>query len=362
MPDIDIVSRMRMCAAGCGETEDTGEYNIFQMEGRYRIFLCPDCAAEECHAHGIIYVTAECPACEEDEDEDSGGYDYVGDPQPARSTLCGCPDCRGTLRRREGDYTIHPYSFRPTPNFHGTDSHGLFMGLELEVDTDDGDMDEMARKANDALGRVGYLKEDGSVNGFEIVTHPMSFSWAMGHFPWQLLPDLRNMGARALTGCGLHIHVSRNGFGRNIGRVENQRRVGVESHQYRWAKFVYRSESAFTRLARRNPQEWGAFRPSMREYARHHIKGDRRSMERYSAINMLPEQTFEIRFFRSTLRPERLKAAMQLISGSIEYTRDLDAAQIVRDRRTWTFDGFLSWLNQSPETYGEAITEISREV
>ena len=109
-----------------------------------------------------------------------------------------------------GGPLIHDYSYKPRPFFHGDGP--LFLGLELEVATPSHDR-SYAWTAHRWLGSLGYLKSDSSIDvGFEIVTHPMSYLWAIHHFPWEMLPELAETGCRATQQTGLHVHLSRDGF------------------------------------------------------------------------------------------------------------------------------------------------------
>jgi RNA-directed DNA polymerase len=56
------------------------------------------------------------------------------------------------------------------------------------------------------LGRLGYLKADSSIGtGFEIVTHPMSYDWAMANFPREDAEVLRDGIGEVLATMGLRL-------------------------------------------------------------------------------------------------------------------------------------------------------------
>ncbi|MFD6357057.1 hypothetical protein [Nocardia tengchongensis] len=132
--------------------------------------------------------------------------------------------CTSCSRDRRDDH-IHDYSYKPAPYFHGQGP--VFLGLELEIKTRSSSLQACAEIAADHLGDLGYLKEDGSIGynaGFEIVTHPMSYEWAIDEFPWKMLRELRIRGAYVDDNVGIHVHVSRKGF-------------DSAAHVYRWMKF-----------------------------------------------------------------------------------------------------------------------------
>src|SRR5439155_8451606 len=120
-----------------------------------------------------------------------------------------CDDCRDDEDRGG---LVYDYSYKPVPVFHGIGP--LFLGPEIEVQTPHDRDWECAELACNHLGSLGYLKTDSSINGgFEIVTHPMSYPWAIENFPWHMLTQLDGMGCYASESTGIHVHVSRAAFG-----------------------------------------------------------------------------------------------------------------------------------------------------
>ncbi len=227
---------------------------------------------------------------------------------------------------------IQCYSFKPYPEFYGVGP--LYMGWELEISTHYRQKDQAARLALDHLGTRGYLKEDCSIDGggFEIVTHPMSHAYALSEFPWKMLTELQ---AHADAGeNGLHVHVNREAF-------------ESPAHVYRWLKFLYRNERFVQKVARRESSEWAAFRYSDRQRAKEVAKGDRYG-HRYSAVNVNNSATFEVRVFASTLKRQQLMAALDLVAGSVEYTRALTVGEIVQNDG-WSESAFMGWVAERPQ-------------
>lgn len=209
---------------------------------------------------------------------------------------------------------VHDYDYKPAPSLHGDGP--LYLGAELEINVPYQQMGDCAEFALSYLGSLGYLKEDGSIDhGFEIVTHPMSYEWAMRHFPWDMLNGLRKIGCNA-TGNGLHVHVSRAAF-------------DSACHVFRWMKFLYRNARQVTTIARRVSDHWAPFD----SYARRHVKSYAKGAKsrRYQAINTQNDHTFELRVFASSLEPHEVKAALGLATASVEYTRNLSVSAIARN-------------------------------
>jgi hypothetical protein len=273
----------------------------------------------------------QCPTCEGwNRSGDTCGNDCC-DPDD-----CECEDCRRDILSD----LVHDYDYKPRPVFHGTGP--LFLGPEIELETPSARSDECVQVAQSYLGDLGYLKADGSLcNGFEIVTHPMSYAWAMANFPWQMLTELSRRGATVTDNTGLHVHVSRAAFASTC-------------HTYRWMKFIYRNQRQVETLARRSAPEWAAFTTDDRRAVKEYAKGA--CSARYRAINTGNRDTFELRIFASSLNPVEVQAALGFASATIEYTRQLTATAIVANGG-WTWPAFAAWLTEQP-TYAPLLQQL----
>jgi hypothetical protein len=202
--------------------------------------------------------------------------------------------------------------------------------MELELNYADG---QCAQIASQELGQLGYLKEDCSLaDGFEIVTHPMTHEYASESFPWSMLRDLRCAGADA-DGAGMHVHVNRDAF-------------DGPAHVYRWMQLIYRNADGVSGVARRRSYEWASFSHAKRPNLKASAKGDRDG-ERYSAINVQNWATFEVRVFAASLDTQEVRAALDLVAASVEYTRHLTVPVILAGG--WTWDAFRTWVDARPE-------------
>lgn len=164
---------------------------------------------------------------------------------------------------------LHYYSFTPDPLiFYGGIEAELgvpFYGMEIEITCDSYDTMRWAREAfNKGRGtdELVYLKQDGSVNGFEAVTHPMTYPWALENFPWDVLPELKTKGCTIRPADnGIHVHVSRTGF-------------DSDAHTLRWFKLLYRNQSDVLRVARRETR-WARFSADHRKGQFAHLKAQK---------------------------------------------------------------------------------------
>ncbi|WP_280227539.1 hypothetical protein [Nocardia farcinica] len=362
------VPRCDECATPARERRLTVRETWLCSECRIGWYRCEDCDHYTRDITAIVSGNDVCEACRERYStcDDCGAYTadtvYVDDGDQVCATCeyddyHECADCCTLISRTDtycsscehsptGHPHIHDYSYKPVPVFHGDGP--LFFGLELELKTPRHVLDDAADTAADHLGELGYLKEDGSIScGFEIVTHPMSYTYAREEFPWSMLTRLRLLGAYTDDGVGIHIHLSRAGF-------------SGAGHIYRWLKFVYRNETPVTMLARRRHSQWAEFSPDARARAADDAKGACGPgvfIPRYEAVNVRPTTTFELRMFASSLKPQQVKAALAFAAASVEYTRHLSAAQIAR-RRGWEWPVFCAWVANRRATYAPLLAEM----
>lgn len=309
------------CCGYCGRYGDPSVTAFTEVQSGSEV--CSGCLDNEyrhCGGCDEYYMySSYCTNCDDDDDDDYSS----------------------SSSRRDH---VHYYSYKPDPEFHSVaeETTKVFLGLELEVARTNS---RCASAACDALGSLGYLKEDGSVSsGFEMVTHPMTHAYARESFPWALLEELSNEGARADSSAGIHVHVSRDGF-------------AGQAHQYSWLKFIYRNENGVTGIARRRGSSWARFGDEQRSGVKDHVKSLRacRNAERYSAVNVQNDHTFEVRVFKSSLVKQEVQAALDLVAASVEYTRKLSVPAIIAGG--WDWNAFRTWVSERPE-----YTALSEEM
>jgi hypothetical protein len=259
------------------------------------------------------------------------------------SGRCMCNQCRYGGRYNP----IRSYSYKPRPRFKGNDKHGLFLGMELEIFMDRSrDVTDVARSTQEILGKVAYLKSDSSIShGFEMVTHPMSYEYAMSEFPWRVLDHLEGLGSFATDGSGIHIHASRAGF------------AGA-AHEYRWMIFLHRNAQMCQIMAQRVSEQWASFGGDQRKIAKDIATKKVSDTRRYRAINQTNEHTIEVRIFKSSTDEQSVKSTIGLVHASIEYTRKIRSADVIKDA-AWTWSAFAKWVASVP-AYAPLWAEMQR--
>lgn len=332
-PDGDILcedcfDEQCACCDECGEVIWQDDlvpiWNYTRGERVAIVYVCKDCADilyYRCHECGEyfdsdnIYLGANfdlCRRCYED-----GGYvtcEDCGDIVQDYREVNGCCYCDSCADDHRGG-GVQSYSYKPAPLFFPCcSSKERYFGVELEVDDGD-DPDELA----EALDRDElYCKEDGSLgsDGVEIVTHPATLAYHMGSMGWDgICETCKEHGYRShdTTTCGLHIHVGRNAMA--AGTPERM----VALVEALWPEIV--------KFSRRNPsrlERWAA-KPdtgiSSTDDAATAIEkaAKTKGKGRYQAINLTNANTVELRFFRGSLVPETIKAALQLANALVAY-------------------------------------------
>jgi hypothetical protein len=346
------------CVRICERCSNTGTSDDDYCEIDGRDMWCDEC---------VRNYASHCAYCEE---YTSQGVSYIQDRGDYWCNFCTednatyCDDCDnyyqdGCDNCYQEPETIHDYSYRPDLIFHTTNNEErLYFGMEIELECRDGRY-EPAEYAGNRLEQydLAYLKSDGSLNdGFEIVTHPMTHDFFKNEATefWDTLATLRDRYKVMTWGAsttGIHIHISRTGF--NGG-----------AHMHRFLNLVYSNEGLFSQIAGRSSSRWAKFDDVMEavsyrdEFGNRSYKtyrgfskkiNDGRNTDRYSAVNTQNRDTLELRIFKSTTKPERIKAYMDLAHASVEYTRT-QTLQQVKDGAL-SRDAFIAYVRENLSLY-----------
>ena len=325
--------------------------------------LCNHCAyyAESCDCcHG--------PVPEGDLSEFRGDYwcescldnhtyecDYCNEMVPEGSD-CDCEDDGGGL--------IQPYSTKFSPLFlHTSTDDGLklvrnyvrdpefasviAMGLEFEMENMGSERTHnVAETFRDAyMQNHLMLKQDGSIhNGFELVTQPHTLDAFMEHFDWELIRKAQSLGMRGWDvgsrEIGIHIHVNRKAF---HSKAEHTR-FNASPHLMAFMYFIYSNVKSITRIAGRNVH-YGHMSKRYLAEAYNCAKFGYNQYSRTYAVNLMNDQTVELRMFRSTMRVERVQAYLQFAEAAVRYTRD---NRLDKMRHRFNFADFAEWVSIQP--------------
>lgn len=329
----------------------------------------------------------QCYNCGEEYEED----DLYSNDWDIHMRCCGCNEdytCEMEEQHEEEEELIQSYSFKPTAIFLNDDGHKsyyatvidqettlnrtkLYMGFELELEASGRiSRNECAQfvleTINTSATDVVYLKEDNSLDhGFEIVSHPMTLGYAMEHFAWDGVSGLIKKGCKSWdTGtCGLHVHLSRSAF-------------RDEKHVFKFFKLILDNASDIKRFAGRDSERWANFdknyflnawndydadghyvtrtNDSLMKFAKREGIND----NRYCAINLRNRSTIELRFFKPSLNPKTVQAALQFCDAVFNYTETECDTQKVMSGNALAFRSFRSWV-ATQERYALLSTRIA---
>ena len=332
------------------------------IKTRYDVMVCNDCVVICRRCDDVLSTNDEfnevegdlwCQSCTSDGahwcdmcENYFTGYTYGA--EDTSDTMCErcyenntsyCESCDATyVNGCEYDHddeadgrVIHDYSYRPDPIFHSSEDEQtrLYFGIEVETEVRNQNYTQRRISAEYASiilesENLAYLKSDGSLAcGFEIVTHPLSHSYFMNDAGtlWDTITKLKSdydMMAWGTQTCGLHIHISRNGFSGG-------------SHQHRFLQLVYNNKDFYEVMAGRSSSHWAKFDdnvdPNTGQKSFKH-KFDRQGSDRYSAVNTNNRNTLEMRIFRGSLNQNYIKACIDLAHASVEFTRVMSVPEI----------------------------------
>jgi hypothetical protein len=320
----------------------------------YVVYHCDDC---DNYYHHAIYNTDSdrcdschscynnCVNCDEEVHDD---YAYRDDD--GESYCESCWSDADSNPDNQQSRTIQSYSYRPTPIFGwSVESHiirglsvprdnqrDLFMGFELETNARDRSTihDASDFLMGEAPDEYLYNKEDGSISGFEIVTHPFTLEAHKQMFPREAISALSSQYSLSSwssvngTGAGLHVHLSKKSF-------------AGSAHQFRFQMFHYRNADFIKKFAGRDSDRWASFRRTTdrNDYGYDDMveicKGNRSQNNRYSALNFQNTHTIELRYFRGSLKPETVLGVLEFCHSVHAYTKLLTAKEVI--------DGCLAW-------------------
>lgn len=229
-----------------------------------------------------------------------------------RCEYCDDRVCDYCFEEHHNHSSMHSYSYKPDPIFHGSTDDYRYMGIELEVDHGN-DVNELVDDliAHSDSENLFYLKEDSSLdNGAEIVTHPATLDFHMNKFPWlDILMEVKSHGFKSYDAetCGLHIHVDRRAFGDTYSRRDINLSKLIILFWKHWNKIV--------KFSRRKFRQLEAFAQQNYTNDKFSIDGlkDAKRKDRYSAINTDNHTTIEFRVFRGSLQLETIKATIQFV-------------------------------------------------
>ena len=312
-----------MMCAHCGSAHHNDDMIYIKDKDQY---VCDDCAGrhyskcgccDEWYSNDGIISDGDVGYCESCFERhyfrcDSCGYIYHNIDGYSNGVGLYCEICFENERDGPDHYGIFDYDYVPVFNPRGTGI--LHFGVELEVDH--GDIHEFKFEE---LSDTFYCKHDGSLDeGFEIVSHPMTYDWIMENSPFKnpiTLAKAAHFKSNDTNTCGLHVHMSRKAFGK--GAAQDDR---ITSFIYFFEKFW----PEIVKFSRRRGD-------SIEHYCKRFLNEDeideipnplpmkvvddtkkKFRYERYMCVNITNRDTVEVRIFKGSLKENTVIASIQL--------------------------------------------------
>lgn len=256
---------------------------------------------------------------------------------------------------------INRHDYRPTPKFFGTPHLGTFYGVELELDVkghvEDNDpyTTEAAQATQDLLGDFVYLKHDGSIKGFEIVTHPASLQVHRNR--WKKFFSSIPESLHATTKDGMHVHFSKAGLSRHqIWQIHNF--INSQTRPAKPKPPWYFDDAAIAGIGGGPPWLKRLAGRNFVHYCRKVVKPEATVLQatihgKYEAVNTCPKSTVEVRLFASTTKYEEFMLRLEFTAAMVQ------AVQQAVD--PLTLASLKSFLASHPKRFPTLVAWLAKE-
>ena len=245
------------------------------------------------------------------------------------------------------EYGVNEYDHDPGLNFivskreleDNNKEQRLYLGLEWEMDHG-GTNGAHSFMINSALSKNkphSWTMKDGSLeSGIEIATMPATLDAHMTEFDYDTACVVASsLGYRGhdCNSAGIHVHMSRKFFGRDTKIQMYKGALMALVLERNWDDFVRFSRRRYNRLdqwaKKKDMIENLPLSPTPEDYEK--TFKARYGYDKYVALNTNKDETFELRIFKSTLKPDTIKATLQLVNNLASWVKanDLAAAQQV---------------------------------
>lgn len=307
----------------CGEYVPNEDISEVHTNNRYPEYWCEDCVENDafwCNGNEEYYDCYYFTSYEVD------GETYCSDYCENNFYYDEEDDCYYSEEPRQA---IRSYHDSPSTHFYGKLDKRFkkrynHNGLELEIDRKSrasrdterelvNDLNDLVDSDNNEL----YYERDGSLDyGFEIITQPHTWK-ALKNMKWkEILQKIQEYGyiSHDAGTCGLHMHISRDLFGRTV--KDQERAIAKLTTFY---DIFYNDIVRVSRRDMDTAERW-ASKYELNEYqgkemvkkATDLAKG-KEYANRYHAVNLTNYNTIEIRIMRGTLNYNTFMACLDFI-------------------------------------------------
>lgn len=229
------------------------------------------------------------------------------------------------------------------------------IGFELEVERHNSGVSRnlqayrTLKTANDLV----VIERDGSLhNGFEIISHPMSYDYIRSNKDLlkDILDELKNANYQGdeVSTAGLHFHVDKKLLAttsRSMDQVIDNILLIVETFKKELEVF-----------ARRKSNDYCNFLTASREMLNlKKIKKIKDTSDRYLAVNLSNYKTIEFRMFKSTVDYKTFMASIELVNNIVNISKYEDLQDL-----SWSdIVNYKKHLNSFIMEYSDSLNIVS---
>ena len=229
--------------------------------------------------------------------------------------------------------------YHPNIDLHFYGEGPKFLGCEYEVQG--GGCNSNIAESIFGDYKEFYCSRDGSLEeGFEAITHPCSPSHMLSNIDWEeITKRLGRNDYDDTEGAGFHIHISREHF-KSQSHIGKLIRFFSDNYQ-KLVNFGNRTWDTANQWA--GPTDYDTDDKFIDIYI--NAKG-----ERYSAVNVWPSETVEIRLFGCTYRPEVIRSYIQFVDVITDlangFYKDMTFENVRKEATERGYDELINYMNE----------------
>ena len=254
-----------------------------------------------------------------------------------------CDSCADDYRLENGSvyYKDSGYiqEYHPNIDLHFYGEGPKFLGCEYEVQG--GGCNSNIAESIFGDYKEFYCSRDGSLEeGFEAITHPCSPSHMLSNIDWEeITKRLSRNDYDDEEGAGFHIHISREHF-KSQSHIGKLIRFFSDNYQ-ELVNFGNRTWGTANTWA--GPTDYDEDDKFIDIYS--NAKG-----ERYSAVNVWPSATVEIRLFGCTYRPEVIRSYIQFVDIITDlangFYKDMTFENVRKEATERGYNELINYMNE----------------
>lgn len=327
----------------CGEVHKKSEMRRYHGD-----YICEDCYDSNYYTCCSCGCVVHCDDVVVRNDED-----YCPDCAPCEDDLTGVVGYH-EFENNGGEYVKRKI------NTDKDDCHNnLFLGVELECDTESDDDDRFDPSYFSWWFDQNFLvhfEQDGSLsdNGIECITQPCTLKFHQQRMRWdELCRKIVGQGYKShdTDCCGLHVHMSRSGLTPiQIIKMDVFINRGIDFwSQIGRRREIYSGRYDVNKVAKKSKGFQGSCRDGSCGYC---------SDDRYVPVNTRNISTVEVRIFKGTLCSETILGTLELLDALPKFLDTVPICEIYETRKL--IAKYIRYIGDNYAKYPNAIPMMRR--